>query len=328
MTSRAWIALLTVGALTLGGGPPAHAQPAKKPPRIGILFYGASASTGPPRALLDALRDVGLVGGRSAVFEIRFAEGRTERFAPLAAELVSLRVDLLVTTTTPGALAAKQATRTIPTVMVAVSDPIGSRLVASLARPGGNMTGLSLLAPELSAKRLDLLKQAFPQASRVAVLWNVGNDGMVLRFRETETAAGALGIRIESVGVRTPEDFEGAFASMTMSRPEALLVLADTVTVGQRQRIAQFAAANRIPAIYELREFIDAGGLMAYGIDMAEHFRRAAVYIDKILKGAKPADIPIEQPSKFEFVINMNVLKGLGLSLPPALVLRADEVIE
>jgi len=305
----------------------AGAQQAGKLPRIGILSGGAPGSGGVP-VLLEALRDVGLAEGRGAVFDIRYTEGRTERFSAFAAELVNLRVDVLIAASTPGAIAAKQATSTIPVVMVAVSDPVGSKLVASLARPGGNLTGLSLLAPELSAKRLDLLKQAVPPVSRVAVLWNVSNEGMMLRFRETQTAARSLGVTIESVGVRTPDDFEDAFTRMTKGRPEALLVLADTVTIGQRKRIVQFAEANRIPAIYEQRSFVDAGGLMAYGIDMSDQYRRVAIYVDRILKGAKPADLPVEQPSKFEFVINLKTAKALSLTLPASVLTRADQVVE
>ena len=305
----------------------AGAQQAGKLPRIGILSGGAPGSGGVP-VLLEALRDVGLAEGRGAVFDIRYTEGRTERFSAFAAELVNLRVDVLIAASTPGAIAAKQATSTIPVVMVAVSDPVGSKLVASLARPGGNLTGLSLLAPELSAKRLDLLKQAVPPVSRVAVLWNVSNEGMMLRFRETQIAARFLGVTIESVGVRTPDDFEDAFTRMTKGRPEALLVLADTVTIGQRKRIVQFAEANRIPAIYELRSFVDAGGLMAYGIDMSDQYRRVAIYVDRILKGAKPADLPVEQPSKFEFVINLKTAKALSLTLPASVLTRADQVVE
>jgi putative tryptophan/tyrosine transport system substrate-binding protein len=323
------IALLVIVVFALLAVPlAAEAQPAGKLPRIGILSGGAPGSGGPLPVLLDALRDVGLAEGRGAVFDIRYTEGRTERFPAFAAELVNLRVDVLIAASTPGAIAAKQATSTIPIVMVAVSDPVGSNLVASLARPGGNITGLSLLAPELSAKRLDLLKQALPQASRVAVLWNVSNEGMMLRFRETQTAARALGVNIESIGVRTPEDFEDAFARMTKGRPEALLVLADTVTQGQRKRIVQFAEVNRIPAIYEVRSFVDAGGLMAYGIDLSDQYRRVAIYVDKILKGAKPADLPVEQPSKFEFVINLKTARALRLTIPASLVMRADQVIE
>ena len=317
------IALLAVLAVP----PIAGAQHAGKVTRIGILSGGAPGSRG-VQVLLEALRDVGLVEGRGAVFDIRYTEGRTERFSAFAAELVNLRVDILIAASTPGAMAAKQATSTIPVVMVAVSDPVGSQLVASLARPGGNITGLSLLAPALSAKRLDLLKQALPPVSRVAVLWNVSNEGMMLRFRETETAARSLGVTLESVGVRTPDDFADAFARMTKGRPEALLVLADTVTIGQSKSIVQFAEANRIPAIYEQKSFVDAGGLMAYGIDMWDQYRRVAFYVDRILKGAKPADLPVEQPSKFEFVINLKTAKTLGVTIPASVLTRADQVVE
>ena len=305
----------------------ADAQHGGKGPRIGILSGGAPGSRN-VQVLLEALRDVGLAEGRGAAFEIRYTEGRTDRFAAFAAELVKLPVDILITAGTPGAIAAKQATSTIPVVMVAVSDPVGSQLVASLGRPGGNITGLSLLAPELSAKRLDLLKQALPPVARVAVLWNVANEGMMLRYRETQTAARALSVTLESVGVRTPDDFADAFERMTKSRPEALLVLADTVTIGQGKSIVQFAEAHRIPAIYEQRSFVDAGGLMAYGIDMSDQYRRAASYVDRILKGAKPADLPVEQPKKFELVINLKVAKNLGLTIPSSLLGRADHVIQ
>jgi putative ABC transport system substrate-binding protein len=212
--------------------------------------------------------------------------------------------------------------------MVAVSDPVGSGLVASLARPGGNITGLSLLAPDLSAKRLDLFKQAMPKLARAAVLWNTANAGMVLRFRETEVAARALGVAIDSVGVQSPGDFEAAFAAISKHRPDALLVLSDTVTTAHRRRAIEFAAANRLPAIYEMREFTDDGGLMSYGISMPEHFRRAAFFVDRVLKGGKPADLPVEQPSKFELVINAKTAKALGLTIPPTLLIRADHVIE
>jgi putative ABC transport system substrate-binding protein len=306
----------------------APAQQAAKPPRIGIIFYGSAQSPALLHVLLDGLRDIGLVGGRTAAFEIRYAEGRIDRFPALTREVVSLGVDLLITTSTPGALAAKQATSTIPTVVVLVSDPVGSGIAASLARPGGNITGLSMLAPELSAKRLDLLKQAVPRASRVAVLWNVANDGMRLRFRETETAAPILGVTVESVGVRTPEDFEDAFGRMSKRLPDALLVLADTVTMGHLARTVQFAEAHRLPAIYEAKEFVEAGGLMSYGIDFADQYRRAAPLVNKILKGAKPGELPIEQPRKFELVINLKAARALGLTIPPSVLVRADRLIE
>ena len=324
---------LAIAALSLGllvAALQADAQQAVRISRVGILFFGVPGAPSEPtgRAMVDALRTLGWVDGRNVSFEWRYAEGKTERYPTLAAELVALKVDLIVATGTPGALAARQATNTIPIVMVAVSDPVGSGLVASLAHPGGNVTGLSLLAPELSAKRLDLFKQAMPRLARAAVLWNTANAGMQLRFKETDAASRALGLAIESVGVHGPDGFDSAFATIVKLRPDALLVLADTVTVAHRRRTIEFAAANRLPAIYEMREFTDDGGLMSYGISMPDHFRRGATYIDKILKGAKPADLPVERPAKFELVINMKTAKALGLTIPQAVMLRADQVIE
>ena len=306
----------------------ADAQQAAKVWRIGILSGASPASPGNLTALLQGFREAGLVEGRNAVFEIRYSEGRTERFPAFASELASLPVDVLVAIGTPGAAAAKQATSTIPIVMAAASDPVGARLVASLAHPGGNVTGLSLLAPELSAKRLDLLTQTVSPFTRVAVLWNLDNEGMALRFRETQAASRVLGVSIQSVGVRTPADFDGAFTTITRERPHGLLVMADTVTIGQRRRTADFAASNRIPAIYEQRDFVDVGGLMSYGIDFVEHYRRAASFVDKVVKGAKPANLPIEQPTKFELVINLKTAKALGLNIPQSVLIRADQVIE
>jgi putative ABC transport system substrate-binding protein len=305
-----------------------EAQQTGKIWRIGILSGASPTSQGNLAALLQGLREAGLVEGRNAIFEIRYSEGRTERFPAFAAELVTLQLDVLVASGTPAAVAAKQATSTIPIVMVAASDPVGARLVASLAHPGGNITGLSLLAPELAAKRLDLLTQAVSPLTRVAVLWNLDNEGMALRFRETQAASRVLGVSIQSVGVRTPGDFDSAFATITRERPQGLLVMADTVTLGQRKRTADFAASHRIPAIYEQRDFVDVGGLMSYGIDIADHYRRAASFVDRVLKGAKPADLPIEQPTKFELVINMKTAKAVGITIPQTLLMRADEVIE
>jgi putative ABC transport system substrate-binding protein len=310
----------------------AEAQQVRKVHRVGIMFNECptpqSMLPSLPDAFFQGLRDVGLVDGQNVALEIRCAEGRTERFSTFAAELVNLRVDVLVAVSTPGASAAKRATDTIPIVMLSVSDPVGSKLVDSLARPGGNATGLSILAPELSAKRLDLLKQALPRLSRVMVLWNSANDGMRLRFRETELAAQTLGVALQSVSVRSPDDFDAAFAAMTRDRPESLLVLADTVTTANRRRAVEFAARSRIPAIYETRLFVESGGLMSYGVNMREHYRRAAVYVDRILKGVKPGDLPIEQPTNFELVINMKTAKAIGFTIPPSLLLRANQVIE
>jgi ABC-type uncharacterized transport system substrate-binding protein len=309
----------------------AEAQQRARTPRVGILFFGFPPASEPApsvRALVDGLRGRGWVDGQNVLLEWRYAEGKTDRFPALAADLMALKVDALVAISTPAAMAAKQATTTTPTIMLAVSDPVGAGLVGSLANPGGNITGLSLLAPDLSAKRLDLFKQAMPKLARAAVLWNTANAGMVLRFRDTEVAARTLGVAIDSVGVQAPGDFDAAFATIGKLRPDALLVLADTVTTAHRRRTIEFAAVHHLPAMYEVREFTDDGGLMSYGIDVLEHYRRAAFFIDKILKGAKPADLPVEQPTKFELVINLKTAKALGLTIPPSLLLRADQVIE
>ncbi len=324
--------LTTVAGGLLAAPLCARAQQFAKIPRVGILFFGFPASPSEPaplgRAFVEGLRNLGWVEGRNVMFEWRYAEGKTDRYPALAAELVALKVDVIVASSTPAAVAVRQATNTIPVVMVAVSDPVGSGLVGSLARPSGNMTGLSLLAPALSAKRLDLLKQALPWLARAAVLWNTANPGMKLRFTETEAASRRLGLRIESVGVQGPDDFENAFATIAKLGPDGLIVLADTVTVAHRRRTVDFAIANRLPAIYEMREFADDGGLMSYGISMPDHFRQAATYVDKILKGAKPVDLPVEQPTRFELVINMKTAKALGFTIPRSLLLRADQVIE
>ena len=309
----------------------AEAQRRAKTPRVGILFFGFAPASDPAplvRAFVEGLRGLGWVDGQNVRLEWRYAEGRTDRFPALAADLVALKVDALVAVSTPAAVAARQATITTPTIMLSVSDPVGSGLVGSLANPGGNITGLSLLAPDLSAKRLDLFKQAMPKLAKAAVVWNTANAGMVLRFRETEVAARALGVAIESVGVQGPSDFDAAFVTIGKLRPDALIVLADTVTSAHRRRTIEFAAARHLPAMYESSVFTDDGGLMSYGIDMLDHYRRAAFFIDKILKGAKPADLPVEQPTKFEFIINLKTAKALGLTIPPSLLLRADQVIE
>ena len=309
----------------------ADAQQVAKVWRIGFLTSGFKEGTGSDVRLApfsQGLRELGYIEGRNVILEIRYAEGRTERFPALAAELVNLKVDVLVATSTPGALAAKQATSTIPIVMAAVGEPVEVKLVESLAHPGGNVTGLSLVAPQLAAKRLDLLKQALPRLSRVTVLWNSANQGMRARFDQTQGGAHLLGVAIHSVTIQSPDDFDPLFGAMARERPESLLVLADTVTVANRQRTIEFAARNRVPAIYEVRAFVDDGGLMSYGIDMSDHFRRAAFYVGQLIKGAKPADLPVEQPTKFELVINLKTAKALGLTIPQSLLLRADQVIE
>jgi putative ABC transport system substrate-binding protein len=328
------MAPLVVGflAISLLAAPlAAEAQQATKVWHVGFLTSGFKEVPGsnPGLApLTQGLRELGYVEGRNLALQVRYAEGRTERFPGLATELVNLKVDVLVAASTPGALAAKQATSTIPVVMVSVGEPLQVKLVNSLAHPGGNVTGLSLVAPELAAKRLDLLKQALPKLSRVTVLWNSANEGMRARFQETQAGAQSLGVALQSVTVQSPDDFQPLFATMSKERPEALLVLADTVTVANRERAVEFAARSRVPAIYETRVFVDAGGLMSYGVNMADHYRRAATYVDKILKGARPADLPVEQPIKFEMVINLKTAKALGLTIPPPVLARADEIID
>ncbi len=327
-TRRAFIGTLAGGLLTAPFA--AEAQQAAKVPRIGWL--GDSPAAGPRlEAFFQGLRDLGYVEGRNLVIEYRYAEGKPERLPALAAELVALKVDVIVAANTLVALAAKQATTTLPIVFAAAADPVTSGLVTSLARPGGNVTGMSALIPELVGKCLEHLKQAVPGVSRVAVLWQPG--ALVERterdiLKETEVAARALGVRLQFVEARGPADFDRAFSDMTRARAGALTVWSTPMFTGERRRLVDLAAKNRLPAVYAQRDFVDAGGLMSYGPNGPDLFRRAATYVDKILKGAKPADLPVEQPTKFELVINLKTAKALGLTIPPSLLQRADEVIQ
>jgi len=306
-----------------------EAQVPAKVFRIGFLATNTPAATAPRlEAFRQGLRDLGYVEGRNIAIEYRWAEGRVERLPDFAVELVGLKVDVIVALSTPDALAAKKATRTIPIVFVTAGDPVGSGLVAGIARPGGNVTGLSLLAPEIVARQLQLLKEAVPKVSRVAVLSNPANPYTALLVKETEAAARSLGVRVQLVGVRGADALDDAFSAIAKERPGALFVLFDPLLFGQRTRIAEFANKNRLPAMYAHREYAEAGGLMAYGSDLRDNFRRAATYVDKILRGAKPADLPVEQPTKFELVINLKTAKALGLTIPPSLLQRADEVIQ
>jgi putative ABC transport system substrate-binding protein len=307
----------------------AEAQQAAKVARIGWLAGNLSASPYAPEAFRQGLRDLGYVEGRNVVIEYRDAEGKPERLPALAAELVALKVDVMVAPGTVAALAAKQATNTIPTVFTA-GDPVTSGLVTSLARPGGNVTGLSFLGPELVGKRLELLTQAIPAVSRVAVLWPPGAMGERTdkdRLKEADVAARALGVRLQLVEARGPADFGRAFSDMTRARAGALTVLPSNMFTSERRRLVELAAKNRLPAVYTSREFVDAGGLMSYGPNLADLYRRAATYVDKILKGTKPTDLPVEQPTKLELVINLRTAKALGLTIPPSLLQRADEII-
>jgi putative tryptophan/tyrosine transport system substrate-binding protein len=300
----------------------ADAQPAGKVPRIGVVIGGI-----PLLGFVEGLRDLGYVDGRNIVIEYRAFEGRAERFPEIIAEFVRLKVDVIISSSTPAVKAAKEATSTIPIVMAGLNDPVGAGLVASLSRPGGNVTGLTNIFTELSAKRLELLKETVPGVARVAVLWNSNHPGQPLAFKQTQVAAQALGVTALSVEVRRREDFESAFRRLAKERPGALLVLPDPVTMFHRKLITDFDAKNRLPAMYAAREWADAGGLMSYGTNFAEVFRRAATYVDKILKGAKPADLPVEQPTKFELAINLKTAKVLGLTIPPSVLARADRVI-
>ena len=327
MDRRTFISALTGGLLV---APLAvEAQLPSKVPRIGFLATTAPTESQDLRETFrQGLRDLGYVEGQNIAIEYRWAEGRAERFSDLAVSLADLRVDVIVATSSPLALAAKNATRTIPIVFVTAADPVGSGLVATIARPGGNVTGFSLLAPEVVARQLQLLKEAVPMASRVDVLWNPANSYSPLLVQETEAAARSLGVRVQPLAVRGATDLDSAFSAITKERPSALFVLFDPVLFSHRIRIAEFANKNRLPAMYPHREYVEAGGLIAYGVDLRENFRRAAVCVDKILKGAKPADLPVEQPTKFELVINLKTAKALGLTIPPSLLQRADQVIE
>jgi putative ABC transport system substrate-binding protein len=305
------------------------AQPARTPLRIGALWPGSETTTAP---YLDALRtglsELGWVDGRDIRIENRYAQESAERLARLADELVRAEVGLIVAARGQATRAARKATGTIPIVFVAPSDPVGTGIVASLAHPGGNATGLTLISPELGGKRLQLLKEIAPGAARVAVLWNPTDPGKTLEFRETAAGARALGVVLQSIEVRRPADFDAAFASIAGARPDALLTLAEPLTIAHRVRIIDFAARNKLPSMFELREFTDSGGLIAYGPNLLDLFRRAAIYADKIFKGAKPADLPVEQPTQFELVINLKTARALGLAIPQSLLLRAEHVIE
>ena len=309
---------------------PAHAQRPTSIARIGFLHPASARGFDVLlQAFRDGLRELGYVEGKNLQLEVRWGEGKLERLPALAAELVQLKVDVIVAASSPSVVAASQATRTIPIVMPVSSDPVGDGLVASLAHPGGNITGLSLMAPELGEKRIQLLKEMFPKVSHaMAVLWNPDYVGMRARFEQARVAAPAVGLTVRSVEVRDTRELDAAFDVIIREHPEALLLLADPLTISQRSRIVEFAAEQRLPAIYETSNFVDVGGLISYGPSILDQYRRAATYVDKILRGAKPADLPIEQPTKFELVINMRAAKALGIKFPDSILLRADKVVE
>jgi len=304
-----------------------EAQPATRP-RVGVLTLGVPSSAPLAQAFRQGLRELGYVEGQSVALEYRFAQGKAERLPAMAVELVRLKVDVIVTESTAAAVAAKQATQTIPIVMALGGDPVKAGLVAGLAQPGGNVTGLTLQAPELSGKRLQVLKDTVPKTDLVAVIYNAANPHAGDNLGETRAAARSLGLRIHPFEVRDPGDLDAAFKAVSDARPSALITLADGMLLGNRTRIVEFAARSRLPGVFPEREFVEVGGLMSYGPSLAANFRRAAAYVDKILKGAKPADLPIEQPRQIELVINFKTAKALGLTIPPGVRARADEVIQ
>jgi putative ABC transport system substrate-binding protein len=327
MKRRDFIALLG-GATAAAWAPAAGAQVPPKIPRIGyIAGGGGSMAERMVAALRQGLSELGYIDGQTIIVEFRSAEGRSERIPELVSELVGLRVDVLVAASSPGALAAKKATSTIPIVMVA-TDPIGLGLVASLARPGGNVTGLSYFNEAILAKRLEMLVEFVPGLARVAVLRNPTVAAHATFWAETAAAAGKLGVALQALDVREPDDFEAAFVAAVRGNAQALIALDDGLTIANRPRIVALAASSRLPAMYGLREFPDEGGLISYGPNFADLTRRSANYVDKILKGAKPSDLPVEQPTKIDLVINRKTANALGLTLPPALLARADDVIE
>jgi ABC-type uncharacterized transport system substrate-binding protein len=322
------IIFLLVG-LTLASVQLAEAQQTGKVHRIGVLLAPSrSFYSDRVEAFRQGLRELGYVEGKNIVIEYRYAEGKLDRLPNLAAELVHLNVDLIVTSSTPGVLAAKKASRMVPIVFISISDPVGSGLVASLARPGGNITGLTILAVELSGKRLELLKEAVPKATRVAFLWNSANPAQELQWKEMQAAAQELRLQLQSLEVRSSNDFDSAFEAALRERAQALIPAPEPLINTHLKRIVEFAAKNRLPAMYGGPEVVDAGGLMSYAPSYTDQSHRAATYVDKILKGAKPADLPVEQPTKFEFVINLKTAKQIGVTIPPELLARANRLIK
>jgi putative tryptophan/tyrosine transport system substrate-binding protein len=320
-----WVALC---AMLFGLCSVVQAQQSGTIPRIGALFTGPSATATPyVEAFRRGLRDLGYIEGRNIAMEHRWADLRTDHFGDLAAGLVRAKVDILFTWGSTATAAAKQATSTIPIVFVGVGDPIGQKFVVSLSRPGGNVTGQSNLSRELSQKHLELLKEIVPRLDRLAALRNSDNPVSALQLRETEDAARTFGVQLQVVELSDPAKFDGAFLTMKRQRAEAVIVLADPVFLSHRKRIADLAVNSRLPTIFNVGQYIESGGLIAYGPSLTDMFRRAAIYVDRILKGAKPADLPVEQPTKFELVINLKTAKQIGLTIPPNVLARADKVI-
>ena len=323
MRRRAVITLLSGAAVVLPLA--AKAQQARKVWRMGFIAHGHESFYD---ALFEGLRDYGYVEGQNSVVERRYARGDAALFKEFAAEMVRLNVDVVVVVTTPAAFAVKSATTTIPMVHPNAIDPLNTGLIASLAHPGGNLTGGAQLTAEASAKRLQILKRVVPGLSRAAVLWNPGNSALVFALKETQGAAGALGVTVQPHEVRGPQDFAAAFAAIAQERPDALLALQDAVTMQQRKEITDFAVRERLPSMFQEKGWAQASGLMSYGEDLAAMYRRAAYYVDRIFKGTKPADLPVEQATKFELAVNLKTAKAIGLTIPDAILAIADTVIE
>ena len=324
-----WLGLSVIAFVLVVCGAVAQAQQPKKVPRVGFLGSASpSAAAARMEALRQGLRELGYVDGKNIIIEQRYAEEKLDRLPALTAELVHLKVDVIVTVGPAATRPAKEATTAIPIVMGVDDDPVGNGFVASLARPGGNITGLATLAPEISGKQLELLKEIVPRFSRVAVFGTSTQPGNAQSLREVELAAGALGVKLQYLDVPSPEDIESVFRAASKGRADAVLVLRAAIFFSHRKHIVDLAAKSRLPAMYNTTEYVENGGLMTYGASITDLFRRAATYVDKILKGAKPADLPVEQPKKFEFNINLKAAKQIGLTIPPNVLARADRVIK
>jgi putative tryptophan/tyrosine transport system substrate-binding protein len=325
--TRRW--LITRLSLAVLAAPVAvEAQQGRAIPRVGFLFYGSAGSSPEVDAFRRGLTDLGYIDGQNVSVEYRFASGRAERLPALAAELVRLGPNVIVAPGTPGAMAAKQATDAIPIVFAGVADALGAGLIANFARPTGNITGLTSVSSQLGGKRLEFLKAVVPKATRLAVLYNPADPSNVLTLKGLQESAGALGLALQPLEVRRPGDFEGAFLTMKHERAQALFGAAGLLTTGHRKAVVDLANRARIPAMWGERQFVEVGGLMSYAADFFDQIRRSATYVDKILKGAKPGDLPVEQPTKYELVINVKTAKALGVTIPPSLLLLANEVIE
>lgn len=329
MNMRGMGVMVTVGLALLAVSLPGHAQPKARMPRIGFLGNSTAALEANLVApFREGLREFGLREGENVIIEYRWAEGRYDRFPALIAELIGAKVDVIVTAGTPATLAVKKATTTVPLVMVAVGDPVGTGIIPSLSRPGGNITGLTSISTEMDGKRLELLREVVPGVSHVAVLWNAASPLQVLAEQQAQAAARVLRMKVLSLGVRNEAEIDAALATIVREKPKALLVLADRLFLHHRARIMDFAIQHRLPGVHAYRELAEAGGLMSFGPSYEDMHRRAAYFVDRILKGTRPGDLPVERPAKFDLVINMKTVGTLGVMLPQSVLLRATDLIQ